>query len=280
MGRSLTKVRSRRASLPNMKPTLTTGRSPQGWRLLAEFGRASRTNHSPILTTNFDPLCEVAIQKAGGHVVLRIMDSDGSFLRDVRTVTLPQVVHLHGYWRESATLSMTIQLTLERPALEGSIRALLSQYTLVVLGYGAWHDALARQLVHVVREREERELDVLWCYYGTSDQLDREFTTNDILSALSQAPGNVQFYTDIDANLMLPALEQKLSDDLVYSDALRGQPGQGTLIDWMPIVDAILTPSSETENANAALTFFDGRLPNWRDALNPLLPKRDVVSFS
>jgi SIR2-like domain len=231
----------------------------------------------PILTTNFDPLCEIAIQKAGGHVVLRIMDSDGSFLRDVRTVSLPQVVHLHGYWRESATLSMTTQLTLERPALEGSIRALLGQYTLVVIGYGAWRDALARQLVHVIREQEQRELDILWCYYGGERELDEEYKTNEVLSALLQAPGNVQFYTDVDANKVLPALERKISDRLVYSDAPRGRPGQGTLIDWMPVAEAVTRPASASDNSNAALTFFDGRLPNWQDAVNPLLPKRDVV---
>lgn len=231
----------------------------------------------PILTTNFDPLCEIAIQKAGGHVVLRIMDSDGSFLRDVRAVTLPQVVHLHGYWRESATLSMTTQLTRERPALEGSIRALLSQYTLMVLGYGAWRDALARQLVHVIREQEERELDILWCYYGNSDQLEDEFATNEVLSTLLQAPGNVQFYTGVDVNLMLPALERKLDGYLNYSDALRGRPGQGTLLDWIPVADTAITPSPDIEKVNAALTFFDGRLPNWQDAVNPLLPKRDIV---
>ena len=231
----------------------------------------------PILTTNFDPLCEIAIQKAGGHVVLRIMDSDGSFLRDVRTVSLPQVVHLHGYWRESATLSMTTQLTLERPALEGSIRALLSQYTLVVMGYGAWRDALARQLVHVIREQEQRELDILWCYYGSQAELEEEYKTNEVLSALLQAPGNVQFYTDVDANKVLPALERKISDFLAYSDVPRGKPGQGTLIDWMPVADAVIHPASDADNSSTALTFFDGRLPNWQDAVNPLLPKRDVV---
>jgi hypothetical protein len=205
------------------------------------------------------------------------MDSDGSFLRDVRAVTLPQVVHLHGYWRESATLSMTTQLTRERPALEGSIRALLSQYTLMVLGYGAWRDALARQLVHVIREQEARELDILWCYYGNSDQLEDEFVTNEVLSTLLQAPGNVQFYTGVDVNLMLPALERKLDGYLNYSDALRGRPGQGTLVDWMPVADAAITPSPDIEKINAALTSFDGRLPNWQDAVNPLLPKRDIV---
>jgi hypothetical protein len=172
---------------------------------------------------------------------------------------------------------MTTQLTLERPALEGSIRALLSQYTLMVLGYGAWRDALARQLIHVIREREERELDVLWCYFGSSEQLDQEFTNNEVLSALLRAPGNVQFYTDVDVNLVLPALERRLDGYLHYSDIPRGRPGQGTLIDWMPIADAVIATSSDADNRNAALTFFDGRLPNWQDAVNPLLPKRDIV---
>ena len=232
----------------------------------------------PILTTNFDPLCEVAIQKAGGHVVPRIMDADGEFLRDVQTVVmLPQVVHLHGYWRDSATLSMTTQLTLERPALEGSIQALLRQYTLIVLGYGAWRDALSRQLVRVIQEQRARELDVLWCYYGDAGQLTKELADNEVLASLLQAPGNIQFYTGIDVNEALPRLERKLDSYLDYADSNRGQPGKGMLIDWMPIADAVIKPDKSADDRNSAITFFDGRLPNWHDAVNPLLPKRDIA---
>lgn len=259
-------------------------RDVDGWKIpvgLQALGRIwsglPPAIRGPILTTNFDPLCEAAIQKAGSQVVPRIVDADGAFLRDVKTVTLPQVVHLHGYWRDSATLSMTTQLTQDRPALEGSIRALLNQYTLVVLGYGAWRDALTTQMIRVIKEQQARELDVLWCYYGGSDELMKQASANQILSALLQAPGNIQFYTSVDVNKALPLLERKLADFLHFSDTPRERPGQGTLISWMPVTRAVTDLGQDTADRNAALTFFDGRLPNWQDAVNPLLPRRDIV---
>ena len=265
--------------LPEYEMDVDNWDLPQGVEALGRiWSGLSPRIRGPILTTNFDPLCEVAIQKAGGHVVPRIMDSDGAFLRDVQaSVTLPQVVHLHGYWRDSATLSMTTQLTLERPALEGSIRALLNQYTLLVLGYGAWRDALSRQIVRVIREQQARELDILWCYYGSSDELARDLDNNEVLTALFQAPGNIQFYTSIDVNRALPILEQEIASYLNFPDSSRGQPGKGTLFDWMPIANEIVAPRAKIDSRNSALTFFDGRLPNWHDAVNPLLPRRDIV---
>jgi hypothetical protein len=232
----------------------------------------------PIVTTNFDPLCEVAIQKAGGSVIPRVMDSDGSFMRDVRaSANIWQVIHLHGYWRQSSTLSMTTQLTQDRPALEGSIRTLLNQYTLLVLGYGAWNDALSRQLVRIVRGHEARDLDILWCYYRKPEELDKECETNDVLGTLRQAPGNVQFYTDIDVNDAIPALERKLAGLLTFSDSTRRKSGHETLVDWLPVSNSVAVAPTGDEGARAAITFFDGRLPNWHDAVNPLLPRRDVV---
>ena len=230
----------------------------------------------PILTTNFDPLCEIAIKKAGSPASPRILDVDGGFMTDVRVSDVPQVIHMHGYWRESATLSMSSQLTLERPALNGSLRALLNTYTLIVIGYGAWRDALTMQLVEILREQSARDLDVLWCYYGSSEELSGRLTDNEVMSQLARAPGNVQFYTGIDSNTAMPALELALAEYLEFSGGARLGPGRGSLIGWEPVSPEMVRPRGDADGS-AALKFFDGRLPNWQDAISPLVPKRDVV---
>ena len=232
----------------------------------------------PIVTTNFDPLCEVAIRKAGGVALPRSMDTDGSFGRDVHALDIPQVVHIHGYWRESATLSMTTQLTQDRPALNGSIRALLSQHTLLVMGYGGWNDAVTRQLTEVIKEQSARDLDILWCYYGNEKELEDELQSNSILRDLLQAPGNVQFYTGIDVNQALPKIEEAISDQLVFPETQRRASGRGSLLGWIPVAEQLLLPRTADADDTAALTFFDGRLPNWQDAASELIPRRDVVN--
>jgi SIR2-like domain len=240
-------------------------------------GMPSRVR-GPIITTNFDPLIEIAIRKAGGTVSARIMDTDGTFLQDVRAFDFQQVVHMHGYWRESSTLSMTTQLTLERPALNGSIRALLGQYTLLVIGYGAWRDALTLQLMEVIREQSASELDILWCFHGNDSELHDALEHDDVLSNLRLAPGNVQFYTKVDANQVLPLLETTLSPYLQFPYTTRYSSGRGALLGWSSIAGTALEQGGAADDGEAALSFFDGRLPNWQDAVSKVIPKRDVVN--
>ncbi|MET9269892.1 SIR2 family protein [Kribbella sp. NPDC003557] len=230
----------------------------------------------PIITTNFDPLIEIAIKKSGGAASNRIMDADGAFLRDVRASEFPQVVHIHGFWRDSSTLSMTAQLTLERPALNGSLRSLLSEYTLLVMGYGGWHDALMAQLHLILAEQTARELDVLWCHYGDENDLHQQLRINPTLHQLLRAPGNIQFYTGIDANVALPAIESALAPHLTYADTERVAVGRGSLLGWDPV--PLGTDQDETERRLSAVSFFDGRLPNWADANSDLIPHRDIVT--
>lgn len=229
----------------------------------------------PILTTNFDPLCEIGIRRAGAVAITNVIDTDGSFLRDVRISNEPHVVHFHGYWRESSTLSMMSQLTQERPALAGSLRGLLRRSTMLVVGYGGWRDALTAQILEAIREQESTALDILWCYYGKVDELQAEFATNAVLQQLSLAPGNVQFYAGIDTNSFFPELEKKCSDYLRYSDAPRRSIADSVLLGWSLVPPRVSSRTKAAEQS-AALAFFDGRLPNWGDASSVLVPLREV----
>lgn len=231
----------------------------------------------PIITTNFDPLIEVAIQKAGAETLPRVMDADGTFIHDLSLSELSQIVHLHGFWRESQTLHMPTQLTVSRPALAASVRMLLEKYTLIVIGYSGWGDAVMMQLESIIDEQSARNLDVLWCSYGNDAALDTEIAKNSSLSKLTRAMGNVQFYTEIDANTAIPALETTLAEFLSYDDRARHQAGSGSLFGWTPIAETSLSGQGEESAKARALNYFDGRVPALRDGFNPFIPKRDIV---
>src|SRR5208282_2109427 len=91
------------------------------------FGRS-------LLTTNFDPLLEVAIRKAGGQYFKTTLHADGD-LSQTEAVGC-HVVHLHGSWCGSDTLHTTRQLQQSRPRLKASLAALLRDRLIVVSGYG------------------------------------------------------------------------------------------------------------------------------------------------
>jgi hypothetical protein len=172
---------------------------------------------------------------------------------------------------------MTAQLDLTRPALEGSIRAILSKYTLWVLAYGGWEDAFTRQLVTTIREQGAAQLDVLWCYYGSADSLAAEATDDHVLGRLKGAPGNIQFYVDFDVNTCLPNLERELSAFLHYPTITRSSSSRGPVLGWVPISRTLSAASTTKADDDSALTFFDGRLPNWSDARSSHIPRRDMT---
>ena len=75
-----------------------------------------------LLTTNFDPLLEIAIQKAGGQLYKTALDSDGNLGQTEASGC--HVVHLHGFWLGTDTLHTARQLGQDRPHLKDSLRLL------------------------------------------------------------------------------------------------------------------------------------------------------------
>jgi len=115
-----------------------------------------------LLTTNFDPLIELSIRRAGGRVFSRMLAGDGS-LDDMRGEG-SCVVHLHGYWLGTDTLHTPLSLGQDRPLLRASLQRLLRRYTVVVMGYSGWDDIFTRALVETCGDTNESP-DVLWCCY-------------------------------------------------------------------------------------------------------------------
>jgi hypothetical protein len=149
---------------------------PGGTRQLANLVVQRRERFpGPILTTNFDPLLSLAIEAEKGRARLRVIQSDGGLAHDVRRPGDCEVVHLHGYWRDSDTLHTPTQLTARRPKLKASLQQILKQRTLVVAAYGGWDDVFARALAEVAVD-DASQVNVLWCFRDTdAGEVERKY---------------------------------------------------------------------------------------------------------
>jgi tetratricopeptide (TPR) repeat protein len=157
------------------------------------FGRS-------VLTTNFDPLLEIAIRHAGGVYFRTTLHADGNLSQTEGTGC--HVIHLHGYWYGSDTLHTPQQLSQPRPRLRASLSSLLRNKLVIACGYGGWDDAFTEALMEVVRD-DTAYPEIIWTFYENQPVL---------LDTLSErlSPGidrgRITLYSGIDCNLFFPGL--------------------------------------------------------------------------
>jgi hypothetical protein len=232
----------------------------------------------PVLTTNFDPLTEIAVRRSGGTPTSFVNADDTSFLANLRVQSNPFVLHLHGYWRDSTTLSTPEQLELRRPTLEASLRHVLERYTVIVLGYSGWSDVIARIIRDQVAYQATESLDILWAFFEDADTVSRLAETHPVISALAAAPGRVQPYASVDANVFLPKLERALADYLEFADGDRPITVHATLTGWTSVTSTMLASYEPFATKPSAVTFLDGRSPSWQDAVSHYVARRELAN--
>lgn len=161
------------------------------------------------LTTNFDPLLSLAIQKAGGHCARSVLSKDGSLGQHQNDGC--HIVHLHGYWRGSDTLHTPRQLNQLRPKLKSSLSELLRNSIVVPVAYSGWDDLFTRTLLEIVNDDVARP-EVLWTYFGDNE--------NDLVAQNSQQlkgfsggldSGRLCLYKGVDGRELFSDLKDNLS---------------------------------------------------------------------
>lgn len=153
-----------------------------------------------VLTTNFDPLIEIAIRRAGGEARSLSLKRDGSIDSLVADEHAVNVVHLHGYWRptnetdDRSMLHDPEQLRADRPTLARELADMLRDDTICVIGYSGWEDAFTTALSGLTTSRD---VDVLWAVH----------------EAAGRPPGPaLTVYHAVDSNRLFPQLEHALRD--------------------------------------------------------------------
>ena len=158
-----------------------------------------------VLTTNFDPLIELAVRSAGGQSMAVDRLGDGA-LPSADPVVTP-VVHVHGLWR-SDTLHTPGALTIDRVALRRSLARLFDEVTLVVMAYGGWDDVLTASIVELAADVGARA-DVLWCFYEDDPvQIAQRYPK--VLDMLAGLRERASRYAGVDCNDLLPRLRRRL----------------------------------------------------------------------
>jgi hypothetical protein len=228
----------------------------------------------PILTTNFDPLIFLSLESFGLRPRPCVVPMDGSVATARRNHAEEiDIVHLHGYWRDSPTLHTPAQLTLERPQLQQSLQRLLRQRTLVVIAYGGWDDAISTALARCLDDAQF-EGSVRWCFYGDSEAALRAGN-----AALFQKfagginTGRIQFYRGIDCHSIFPELLVAVGAAPNVLAATAASPLAG----WELITPeylASLAPLTSEE----AIRYFDGAIPTWRHVVSNLIPRLSHVA--
>lgn len=155
---------------------------------------------SCVLTTNFDPLLEIAIRSASGSLYRTVLHADGSLSQTEGDGC--HVIHLHGYWHGSDTLHTNRQLTQDRPRLRTSLAHLLRNNVVLVCGYGGWDDILTNALLELVLD-DTSSIEILWALHGAA------IPSSPILDEFLRTGGRrgrVSFYRGIDCNVLFPRI--------------------------------------------------------------------------
>ena len=160
-----------------------------------------------ILTTNFDPLLSVSVRRCGGTTFRSVLDRDGNLGQ--ATGDGCHVVHLHGHWCIGDTLHTPTQLATERRGLKESLRQLLANKTLVVLGYGGWDDIFTSALAEALQSSHDR-IELLWLFREA--RADAEVKYAPLLGRLRAGyeRGEVALYDGIDLCSLLPTLRDRM----------------------------------------------------------------------
>jgi hypothetical protein len=222
----------------------------------------------PVITTNFDPLLEIAIRRAGGVAVTQILDADGA-IGDVEVGEGTLVVHMHGFWRSGDTLHVNPQLTRKRNLVQSSLEDLLRERTVLVTAYGGWDDAFTGALVEAVRRHRHGDLDVLWTFLE-DDATDIRSRYVTLLDECDSVPGRVTFYRGVDCEILFGSLSRATPDPGEASPA--AESWTSPLEAWTAVTPELLETPAGGLSSDELVRFFDGQIPTWKHASASTIP--------
>lgn len=243
---------------------------PDGTANLGELvARESEQFIGPILTTNFDPLISMAVQKFGGQTGRQVLTADGT-VHGANVDGICTVIHLHGFWRDSDTLHTQTQLTNPRPKLTKSLQRLLHGRTLIVAAYGGWDDVFTMALVDLMND-EQAPLDVIWCFWeNDADRVKERY--GKLFDKVKPAiiMNRFRAFGGIDCHSIFgEILSEVRSPDPTMAAASIASPLAG----WELIGTAYLG-AIEPLHPNEVVRYFDGATPTWRHAMCADIPSR------
>ena len=172
---------------------------------------------STILTTNFDPLIQIAIKRAGGSYYTTSLHREGNLAQTTGEGT--HVVHLHGSWRESDTLHTERQLKQDRKQLRASLTNLVKDSLVVLIAYGGWDDIITQTLSEIVSD-DTSYPEIAWSFYSDSPD---DISAQNCALLKSLAPGidrgRISLFLGVNCHDFFPALNSQTASQLIDQNA-------------------------------------------------------------
>lgn len=251
-----------------------------GWQLtdglvaLADLIEARPAAFPVVVTTNFDPLVEVALRRKGISTSRRVITADAPIRETDSTPGADvQIVHVHGFWHGAPTMHTPEQLMYSRPRLQAALISTLKLHDVFVIGYGGWDDVVTGALESLTLD-DGAKAEVLWAFYE-SDPVVLEVRNRTLLGRVGRLiiEGLFHQYAGIDCHRLLPALARTgVAASSVTATSLGGPPSGWVLVD-----DALLQGAEALLSDRDLRTFFDGRPPDWALMSSSTIPHLRVV---
>ena len=253
----------------------------EGWQLtsglvaLADIIKARPKAFATIVTTNFDPLIEVALRRNGIHTRRRVVTADAS-LHEAGAEPLEgvDVVYVHGFWHNAPTMHTPEQLMYSRPRLQSALLTTLKHHDVLVMGYGGWDDVITGALEALTLD-DGANAEVLWAFYE-EDQIVLQARNRTLLGRVGRMiiEGLFHQYIGIDCHRVLPELARRL--ELPVESA--GSAALGSTPSGWVVVDTALLNGARALNSEQTLrSYFDGKAPDWALASTSTIPALSVV---
>lgn len=178
-----------------------------------------------IMTSNFDPLIEVALRRAGHSSHYTILTGEGNIEQSHGEGT--HVIHVHGYWGYADTLHSKRQLEQPRTQLRSCLRRVLEKHTLVTVGYGGWSDIFTKTIAEVIKDQGSA-VEILWTFYSNNEStIRREHSRVLRLLTPGMRSGRVSLFLGVDCNQVLPQVHGRLTA-LVSEPATSADPARAS----------------------------------------------------
>lgn len=173
-------------------------------RLICE----TNINVGIILTTNFDEVIEYSLYRAGHEPIVKDLTIDQPIGGTQGYTEKAIVVHLHGLWNRD-TMHSTNQLSALRPKIESSIKNVLSDSKLYVLGYAGWDDIFLQALGSIVND-DDATYNIRWAFYESVPEK-AQADNQGLFTLVSDATANGRFqgYCGVDCH--------KLFEDVLHA---------------------------------------------------------------
>lgn len=211
---------SNHPALEEAERDLNTWVIPPAITQLTAMVRKYRDIHRPIImTSNFDPLIEIALRRQREFAITVATSGDNS----IESVTADgiHVIHYHGYWRGTETLHTNRHIKQRRDNLRASLKDILRRNTVIVLGYGGWDDAFMTSVreLHV----SECQGDLLWGFFDQDEAKIARIYQHRVLEPLAARydAGRYLFYKGVNIHSFFKELTHRLAHEHLVRHKVR-----------------------------------------------------------